>query len=491
MTLDHGFVNTAACTSAITYIDGDAGILRYRGYPIEQLAAAVHASSRSSYLLIYGELPTAEQLDEFNERDPPAHAAARGPEAVLRRLPARRAPDAGAVLARCRALSTFYQDSLDPFDDRAGRDLDRSGCWPSCRRSPRTRTRSRSGSRCLYPDNSLSFVENFLRMTFGVPAEPLRGRPGAVARRWTCCCILHADHEQNCSTSTVRLVGSVARQPVRLGLGRHQRAVRPAARRRQPGRAGDARADPAPRAATSTTFVEQVKNKEDGVKLMGFGHRVYKNYDPRAAIVKKTAHDVLDQLGVQRPAARHRAAPRGDRAHRRLLRRAQALPERGLLHRPDLQGDGLPDARCSRCCSRSAGCPGWIAQWREMISDPDTKIGRPRQLYIGEPRARLHPDHRPLTHPHPVSPGIRDQSAIRRPRDAFLGDLSRSRVSRCAVRDDATRRSRTSRDAGAASTSPSSPIGRPACRGAVDPRGASRRSGRRRVWYFSIPSASR
>ena len=205
VTLDPGFVNTAACTSAITYIDGDAGILRYRGYPIEQLAEQ-STFLETSYLLIYGELPTADAARGLRPADQPAHDAARGPQAVLRRLPARRAPDAGAVhrgLARCRpstrtasTSATTSRSSCRPC-----------GCWPSCRPSRRTRYKKSVGQPFLYPDNSLGLVENFLRMTFGFPAEPYEVDP-VMSKALDLLFILHADHEQNCSTSTVRLVGS-------------------------------------------------------------------------------------------------------------------------------------------------------------------------------------------------------------------------------------------------------------------------------------------
>ena len=196
--------STPPPASAITYIDGDAGILRYRGYPIEQLAEQL-VVPRGRYLLIYGELPTATS-SRLHRTDQPAHDAARGPQAVLRRLPARRAPDGGAVVGACRALSTFYQDSLDPFDDEHV-ELSTIRLLAKLPTIAAYAYKKSVGQPFLYPDNSLGYVENFLRMTFGVPAEDYDVDP-VVAKALNLLLILHADHEQNCSTSTVRMVGS-------------------------------------------------------------------------------------------------------------------------------------------------------------------------------------------------------------------------------------------------------------------------------------------
>ena len=313
-------------------------------------------SSRSSYLLIYGELPTPTQLERASAAEIREHTMLHEDlSEFFDGFPRDAHPMAGAVLGRQRAVD------LLPGQPRPVRRTSTSSCRP-IRLLAKLPTiaayayKKSIGQPFLYPDNSLGYVENFLRMTFGVPAEPYEVDPvdGQGAR--------HAVHPaRRPRAELLDLDGAAgrlgARQPVRLGLRRRQRAVRPAARRRQPGGARDARARSTPTAATSTAFVKRVKNKEPGVKLMGFGHRVYKNYDPRAAIVKKADPRGARRARHARPAARHRDAARGDRAGRRLLHRAQALPERRLLHRRHLQGDGLPDARCSRCCSRSAGCP--------------------------------------------------------------------------------------------------------------------------------------
>ena len=272
-------MNTASTKSAITYIDGDAGILRYRGYPIEQLAEK-STFIEVSYLLIYGELPTAEQLADFTTQIQRHTPAARGPQAVLRRLPAQRPPDAGAVQCAVNALSAYYQDSGWTRSTTSRSSCPRSGCWPRCRPSPPTPYKKSVGQPFLYPDNSLSLVENFLRMTFGLPAEPYQPDP-EIVRALDMLLILHADHEQNCSTSTVRLVGSSQANLFTSISGGINALWGPLHGGGEPGGAGDARAHP-PRADNVQDFVRKVKNREDGVKLMGFGHRVYKNYDPRA-----------------------------------------------------------------------------------------------------------------------------------------------------------------------------------------------------------------
>ena len=238
------------------------------------------------------------------------------------------------------ALSTFYQDSLDPFD-REHVEISTVRLMAKLPTIASYAYKKSIGQPLLYPDNSLGYVENFLRMTFGVPAAPYEVDP-TMSRVLDMLFVLHADHEQNCSTSTVRLVGSSNANlfaSVSAGVnalfgplhgGANQAVLEMLQRIHDDG--GDVEG-----------FVRRVKDKEPGVKLMGFGHRVYKNYDPRAAIVKKATSDVLEALGTLGPAARHRDEARGGRARRRLLRLAQALPERRLLHRRHLQGDGLPD----------------------------------------------------------------------------------------------------------------------------------------------------
>ncbi|WP_416905104.1 citrate synthase [Micromonospora echinospora] len=377
VTYDPGFVNTAACSSAITYIDGDAGILRYRGYPIEQLAEK-SSFLEVSYLLIYGELPTEAQLDDFSQRIR-RHSM---PHEEMRRFfdgfP-RDAHPMAVLSSAVSAISTFYQDSLDPFDAEHV-EMSTVRLMAKVPTIASYAHKKSIGQAMLYPDNSLGYVENFLRMTFGVPAEPYDVDP-VMARVLDMLFVLHADHEQNCSTSTVRLVGSSNANlfaSVSAGVnalfgplhgGANQAVLEMLQRIQADG--GDVQ-----------SFVRKVKDKADGVKLMGFGHRVYKNYDPRAAIVKKAAQDVLGRMAKPDP----------------LLDLAMQLEEialaddffvsRKLYPNVDFytgliyKAMGFP-TKMFTVLFALGRLPGWIAQWREMIGDPETKIGRPRQLYTG------------------------------------------------------------------------------------------------------------
>ncbi|UWZ38647.1 citrate synthase [Dactylosporangium roseum] len=377
VTLDTGFVNTASCVSSITYIDGDQGILRYRGYPIEQLAER-SSFLETSYLLIHGELPTSQQLAEFTDRI--QHHTLLHEE--LRRFfdgfP-RDAHPMAVLSSAVSALSTFYQDSLNPFDDEQV-EISTIRLMAKVPTIASYAYKKAIGQPMLYPDNSLGYVENFLRMTFGVPATPYEIDP-VVVKVLDMLLLLHADHEQNCSTSTVRLVGSSQANlfaSVSAGVnalfgplhgGANQAVLEMLQHIQSDG--GDVSA-----------FVRKVKNKEDGVRLMGFGHRVYKNYDPRAALVKKAAQDVLGRMAKPDP----------------LLDLAMELEEialaddffvsRKLYPNVDFytgliyKAMGFPTTMFTVLFALGR-LPGWIAQWREMIKDPDTKIGRPRQVYIG------------------------------------------------------------------------------------------------------------
>jgi citrate synthase len=375
--LDIGFVNTAACTSAITYIDGDAGILRYRGYPIDQLAENA-SFVEVSYLLIYGELPTAEQLADFDSRLRRHTLLHEDLKQFFKGFP-RDAHPMPVLSSAVSALSTFYQDSLDPFDPQQV-EISTLRLLAKLPTIAAYAYKKSAGQPFLYPDNSLGLVENFLRMTFGFPAEPYEVDP-ELAKALDMLFVLHADHEQNCSTSTVRLVGSSQANlfaSVSAGInalfgplhgGANQSVLEMLESIQREG--GDIPA-----------FVERVKKREPGVKLMGFGHRVYKNYDPRAAIVKKTADQVLSKLG-------------GNNELLDLARQLEEIAlsddyfvERKLYPNVDFytgliyRAMGFP-TRMFTVLFALGRLPGWIAQWREMINDPATKIGRPRQLYTG------------------------------------------------------------------------------------------------------------
>ena len=378
ITLDHGFMNTASCESAITYIDGDKGILRYRGYPIEQLAEQ-STFLETSYLLIYGHLPSAGELSKFTE-DISMHTMV---HEDLRRFfdgfP-RDAHPMPVLSSAVSALSTFYQDSLDPFDARQV-EISTIRLMAKIPTLAAYAYKKTIGQPSRYPDNSLDYVSNFMSMTFGVPAEPYEVNP-AIVKALDMLFILHADHEQNCSTSTVRMVGSSHANlfaSVSAGInalfgplhGGANQAVLEMLEGIQS--SGD----------TVQQFIQRVKNREEGVKLMGFGHRVYKSYDPRAAIVRKHAHDILTMLGVQDPlfdiARELENAALNDEffIERKLYPNVDFYT--GLIYR----AIGFP-TRMFTVLFAIGRVPGWIAQWQEMITDPDTKIGRPRQVYIGE-----------------------------------------------------------------------------------------------------------
>jgi citrate synthase len=378
VTLDSGYGNTAACASAITYIDGDAGILRYRGYPIDQLAEN-STFLEVSYLLIYGELPTKEQLDSFTNRISRHTLLHEDLKRFFDGFP-RDAHPMPVLSSAVSALSTFYQDSLDPFDEDAV-ELSTVRLLAKVPTIAAYAYKKSVGQPFLYPDNSLGLVENFLRMTFGFPAEPYEVDPD-FARALDVLLILHADHEQNCSTSTVRMVGSSQANlfaSISAGInalfgplhGGANQAVLEMLQRIRDVEEGNVDA-----------FVERVKKREKGARLMGFGHRVYKNYDPRAKIVKQSADEILKKLG----------------ASDQLLDIAKALEERALADDYFIERKLYPNVDFyTGVIYRAMGfptkmftvlfalgrLPGWIAHWREMINDPTTKIGRPRQLYVG------------------------------------------------------------------------------------------------------------
>lgn len=376
-TLDVGFVNTASCQSAITYIDGDAGILRYRGYPIEQLAER-SSFLETTYLLIYGELPSASELEAFDQRLRRHTLLVEDMKNFFDGFP-RDAHPMSVLSSAVSALGTFYQDSHDPHDAEAV-EISTIRLLAKIPTIASYAFRKSQGQSLLYPDNDFNLVENFLWMTFGQPTEKYDLDPD-LAKALDLLFILHADHEQNCSTSTVRLVGSSEANlfnAISAGIhalsgplhgGANSAVLNMLSQIHRDG--GDVK-----------EFVRKVKNKEQGVKLMGFGHRVYKNYDPRAAIVKKTAHELFEKAG-----------------HNPLLDLAMELEqtaleddyfvERKLYPNVDFytgliyESMGFP-SNMFTVLFAIGRLPGWIAQYREMINDPATKIGRPRQVYIGE-----------------------------------------------------------------------------------------------------------
>jgi citrate synthase len=375
-TFDQGFVNTASTKSAITYIDGDAGILRYRGYPIDQLAEK-STFIEVSYLLIYGELPTSAELEAFTTKIQRHTLLHEDLKRFFDGFP-RNAHPMPVLSSAVNALSAYYQDSLDPLDHKQV-ELSTIRLLAKLPTIAAYSYKKSVGQPFLYPDNSLSLVENFLRMTFGLPSEPYEPDP-EIVRALDMLLILHADHEQNCSTSTVRLVGSSQANlftSISGGInalwgplhgGANQSVLEMLEKIRLSG--GDVQ-----------EFVRKVKNREDGVKLMGFGHRVYKNYDPRARIVKEQADKILGKLGgddelLDIAKSLEEAALTDDFfVERKLYPNVDFYT--GVIYR----AMGFP-TRMFTVLFALGRLPGWIAHWREMHEEPN-KIGRPRQIYTG------------------------------------------------------------------------------------------------------------
>jgi citrate synthase len=377
VTFDQGFANTAACNSAITFIDGDAGILRYRGYPIDELAQYA-TFLETSYLLIYGELPTTNQLEDFGDsvkRHTLLHEDLRW---FFDGFP-RDAHPMAVLSSAVSALSAFYQDSLDPFDpDQV--EISTVRLMAKVPTIAAYAYKKSIGQPFLYPDNALGYVENFLRLTFGVPAEQYEVDP-VIARTLDMLFVLHADHEQNCSTSTVRMVGSSnanlfasVSAGVNALFGPLHGGANQAVLEMLEGIAAGG--------GDISSFVARVKAKEPGVRLMGFGHRVYKNYDPRAAIAKKAAYDVLARIGGSDQlldlAIELEQVALADEffLERRLYPNVDFYT--GLIYK----AMGFP-TKMFTVLFALGRLPGWIAHWRELMTDPATKIGRPRQVYVG------------------------------------------------------------------------------------------------------------
>jgi citrate synthase len=376
-TLDHGFANTAATRSAITYIDGDKGILRYRGYPIEQLAAK-KSFTEVAYLLIYGELPSKSDAENFEDNISRHTLLHEDLKNLFHAMPVNAHP-MSVLSAGVSALSTFYQDSLNPHDE-AQVELSTIRLLAKLPVLTAYAHKNSMGQALLYPDNSLGYVENFLRLSFGNMAESYVQNP-IVTKALDTLFTLHADHEQNASTSTVRMVGSTQANlfaSVSAGInalfgplhgGANQAVVDMLKHIRDSGESVE-------------RYVERVKNKEDGIRLMGFGHRVYKSFDPRAKIIKATTDSVLHDLGIDDPlldiAKQLEAAALSD----------SYFVERKLYPNVDFYSGviykaiGFP-AHMFTPLFAIGRLPGWIAHWREMMHDSSTKIGRPQQVYVG------------------------------------------------------------------------------------------------------------
>ncbi|WJZ02027.1 citrate synthase [Corynebacterium freiburgense] len=377
VTYDPGYVSTGSTESKITYIDGDKGILRYRGYAIEDLAE--HATfNEVSYLLIKGELPTQEQLLKFND-DVRHHTLLDEDFKAQFSVFPRNAHPMAVLASSLNILSTYYQDSLNPLNPEH---LEKATVRLMAK-VPMLAAyahRARNGEPYMYPDNSLNARENFLRMMFGFPTEPYEVDP-LLVKALDQLLILHADHEQNCSTSTVRMVASSQANmfvAVAAGINALSGPLHGGANQAVLEMLDEIKAN----GGDATDFMNRVKNKEPGVRLMGFGHRVYKNYDPRAAIIKKTAHEVIEKLGgddtLELAMNLEEIALADDYfISRRLYPNVDFYT--GLIYR----AMGFPTDFFTVLFAMGR-LPGWIAQYRELIEDPTSKIYRPRQLYTGE-----------------------------------------------------------------------------------------------------------
>ena len=379
-TYDPGFMSTASCNSSITYIDGDKGELLYRGYPIEQLAVKCDFLE-TCYLLLNGELPNATQKDTF-VNTVTKHTMVNEQMQYFFRGFRRDAHPMAVLVASVGALSAFYHDSLD-INDPHHREVSAIRLIAKLPTLVAMAYKYSVGQPFIYPRNDLSYSANFMRMMFAVPAEDYKVND-VMVRAIDRIFLLHADHEQNASTSTVRLSGSSGANPfacIAAGIaclwgpahgGANEAAL---SMLEEINRNGGA--------AKIGEFVKQVKDKNSGVKLMGFGHRVYKNYDPRAKLMRETTHEVLNALGLHDDP---------------LFKLAMALEKVALEDEYFVSRKLYPNVDFySGIVQRAIGIPtslftgifalartvGWIAQWNEMISDPEQKIGRPRQLFIG------------------------------------------------------------------------------------------------------------
>jgi citrate synthase len=383
-TFDPGFTSTASCESQITYIDGDAGVLLYRGYPIDQLA--LHSTFMEvCYLLLHGELPTQEEIDKFSytiTRHTMLHEQLANFYRGFRR-------DAHPMAIMCGvvgALSAFYHDSTDIADPHQ-RMIASHRLIAKMPTIAAMAYKYSIGQPFLYPDNGLSYVGSFLRMTFGVPAEPYVVNP-IVERAMDRIFILHADHEQNASTATIRLAGSSGANPFACIAAGIACLWGPAH-----GGANEAALNMLREIGTPDRiphYIDRAKDRDDPFRLMGFGHRIYKNYDPRAKLMQQTAEEVLEDLGVTDPIFDVARELERIALHDDYFIEKKLYPNVDFYSGVILSAIGFPTSMFTALFAL-ARTVGWVAQWNEMIADPEQKIGRPRQLYTGRPQREYVP----------------------------------------------------------------------------------------------------
>lgn len=389
-TYDPGFVATASCASRLTYIDGEAGILLHRGYPIQQLAEN-STFPEVAFLLLNGELPSVRELSDFEnalKRYSMIHDQLTRLFSGFRRDAHPMAIMVGVV----GALSAFYHDSLD-IDDPRHRMVASYRLIAKMPTIAAMAYKYSIGQPFMYPRNALSYAENFLHMMFGVPTEEYEVNP-VLAKAIDRIFILHADHEQNASTSTVRLAGSSGANPfacIAAGIACLWGPAHGGANEAVLAMLGEIGA-----VENIPQFIDRAKDRDDSFRLMGFGHRVYKNYDPRAAVLRESAHAVLDELGVGNEPLLELAMEL-----ERIALDDEYFVERKLFPNVDFYSGiifraiGIPVSMFTVMFAL-ARTVGWIAQWKEMIEDPDQRIGRPRQLYTGPKERDYAPiDHRP------------------------------------------------------------------------------------------------
>jgi citrate synthase len=384
-TYDPGFTSTAACESTITYIDGDKGELLYRGYPIDELAEQGNFLE-TCYLLLYGELPSKAEYAKFDKAityHTMLHEQIHRFFSGFRRDAHPMAVMTGVV----GALSAFYHDSTDIHDQKQ-REIAGHRMIAKMPTIAAMAYKYSSGQPFIYPRNDLDYAANFLHMCFAVPCEPYKVDP-VLARAVDRIFVLHADHEQNASTSTVRLAGSSGANPfacIAAGIAclwgpAHGGANEAALNMLE--EIGDVSKIP--------EFIAKVKDKSSGLRLMGFGHRVYKNYDPRAKVMQKTCHEVLDTLGIRdEPLLKVAMELEKIALHDEYFVQRKLYPNIDFYSGITLRALGFPTSMFTALFAL-ARTVGWIAQWKEMIGDPEQRIGRPRQLYVGKTERKYVP----------------------------------------------------------------------------------------------------